>query len=396
MRSPGIEEKENVHHLRTVIDIRSNDPCVQDKRGDCPLAPPGFSTAAHPIRSQIWDADPEKTDHSDCRKSGKFTVVDISQTSARKQHSDSGTCFQHYNPNRCILSWVGSSVSRHENWRPLEQRRATSSHKHSGTESGLSGHSILSESMSTDRESYSSTNGQHDGCGIYQQTRRNEIEQVNSVSLGYMELMSVNEDNSAPTRNSEHQSRCRVETHKQQDRMDTRQTTVRKYPEMLLQATSRYLCFQTEPPTTVVPSTSSGPRGNGGRCVHNGLESVDIIHIHPPIILLNRVLLKLRLDKATALVIAPTWTAQPWYPMLLEMLVEFPALLPTWKKTIFLPFNKEAVHPLWKTLALAVWPLSGDNNRLFRNGVRHPHGIMEDQYQETVRRPLEDLGWLVW
>ena len=46
--------------------------------------------------------------------------------------------------------------------------------------------------------------------------------------------------------------------------------------------------------------------------------------------------------------------------MLLEMLVEFPALLPTWKKTIFLPFNQEAVHPLWKTLALAVWPLSGD------------------------------------
>ena len=236
MRSPGIEEKENVHHQRNVIDIRSNDPCVQDRRGDCPHALPGIATAAHPIPSQIWHAGPEKADHSDCRKSVKLTVVDISQTSARKQHSDSGTCFQHYNPSRCITSSVGSSVSRHENWRPLEQRRATSSHKLSGTESGLSGHSILSESMSTDRESYSSTNGQHDGCGIYQQTRRNEIEQVKTVRLGDMERMSVQEDNSditAPTRNSEHRRRCRVETDKHQDRMDTRQITVRKYPEML-------------------------------------------------------------------------------------------------------------------------------------------------------------------
>ena len=125
MRSPGIEEKENVHHLRTVIDIRSNDPCVQDKRGDCPLAPPGFSTAAHPIRSQIWDADPEKTDHSDCRKSGKFTVVDISQTSARKQNSDSGTCFQHNNPNRCIPSWVGAvcqGTKTGGHWKKEEQQ----------------------------------------------------------------------------------------------------------------------------------------------------------------------------------------------------------------------------------------------------------------------------------
>ena len=37
MRTPGIEVKENVHHPRTVIDIKSNDPCVQDRHGDCPL-----------------------------------------------------------------------------------------------------------------------------------------------------------------------------------------------------------------------------------------------------------------------------------------------------------------------------------------------------------------------
>ena len=85
MRSPGIEEKGNVHHQRNVIDIGSNDPCVQDMRGDCPHALPGIATTAHSIPSQIWDAGPEKGDHSDCRKSVKLTVVDISQNSACKK-----------------------------------------------------------------------------------------------------------------------------------------------------------------------------------------------------------------------------------------------------------------------------------------------------------------------
>ena len=81
--------------------------------------------------------------------------------------------------------------------------------------------------------------------------------------------------------------------------------------------------------------------------------------IHPPIVLLHRILLKIRQDKATALLIAPAWAGQPWYLSLLEMLVDLPAKLPTSQKTIFVPFDQTAVHPLWKTLALTVWHLSG-------------------------------------
>ena len=128
---------------------------------------------------------------------------------------------------------------------------------------------------------------------------------------------------------------------------------------MLLQATGRYLWFQTEPPTPLYLARRPDPAAMAVDAFTMDCSQW-ISSIHPPIILLNRVLLKVHLDKATALVIAPTWDAQPWYPMLLEMLVDFPALLPTWKKTIFLPLNQEAVHPLWKNLPLAVWPLSGD------------------------------------
>ena len=222
-----------MHNPRTVIDVRSNDPCVQDRRGECLPALPGIATAAHPIPSQIWVAGPEKADHYDCRKSGKFTLVDISQCNARKQHSGSGTCFQHFNPNRYIPSWVGSSVSKHKNWRPLEQRRATNSHKHYGTESALPGHSIISERMATERESYSSRNGQHDGCG----TKSNKLTQLASDirNLCQSKKITLIAQHLPGIHNTEADAESR---HRQQDRMDTRETIVGKYPEMLPQAIS--------------------------------------------------------------------------------------------------------------------------------------------------------------
>ena len=53
------------------------------------------------------------------------------------------------------------------------------------------------------------------------------------------------------------------------------------------------------------------------------------IYLFPPFCLLTRVLQKLREDKVDmALLIAPLWRAQPWYPMILQLLVAPPLLLP--------------------------------------------------------------------
>ena len=46
-------------------------------------------------------------------------------------------------------------------------------------------------------------------------------------------------------------------------------------------------------------------------------------------------------------------------PDFLEMLVDYPARLPVSPSTISLPFSQEEVHPLWRTLQLVVWPISG-------------------------------------
>ena len=81
--------------------------------------------------------------------------------------------------------------------------------------------------------------------------------------------------------------------------------------------------------------------------------------IHPSVVLLPRILRKIREDQTTALLIAPNRSGQPWFPGLLQMLVDQPLLLPQSPSLLFLPFQPTVHHPLWQSLHLTVWPLSG-------------------------------------
>jgi hypothetical protein len=81
--------------------------------------------------------------------------------------------------------------------------------------------------------------------------------------------------------------------------------------------------------------------------------------IFPPVVLIPRILRKLRADKVTALILARHWKGQPWFPTLLDMLVDYPRQLPQQPGLIRLPFDPEREHPLHHKLHLTVWPVSG-------------------------------------
>ena len=68
------------------------------------------------------------------------------------------------------------------------------------------------------------------------------------------------------------------------------------------------------------------------------------VFIRAPIVLLPKILLKIRQDQTTGLVVAPTWPGQPCYPALLEIVVDFPAPLPVAERTLYLPFNPQMIH----------------------------------------------------
>ena len=84
----------------------------------------------------------------------------------------------------------------------------------------------------------------------------------------------------------------------------------------------------------------------------------------PPFSLVGKCLQKIHREEATVVMVAPVWSTQPWYPMLLESLIDIPILLTMHPDMLSNPFNER--HPLMvhNKLQLAAWKLSGSNTEL--------------------------------
>ena len=105
-----------------------------------------------------------------------------------------------------------------------------------------------------------------------------------------------------------------------------------------------------------------------------GAEAIDALaqdwknlrpYAFPPFNLLGRCLKKIRQEKVqVAVIIAPVWLGQSWYPALLESIIDLPILLPHSHQILVSPTGQ--VHPLVlnKSLRLAAWKVSGDPYRL--------------------------------
>ena len=79
--------------------------------------------------------------------------------------------------------------------------------------------------------------------------------------------------------------------------------------------------------------------------------------------LTERCLRKIREDKASLVPVAPVWRSQPRYQALLELLVDFPLILPRNPMLLTDPFNNP--HPLIaaRQLQLAAWKLSSIDSK---------------------------------
>ena len=86
------------------------------------------------------------------------------------------------------------------------------------------------------------------------------------------------------------------------------------------------------------------------------------VYVFPPFSMLSRVLQKLQEDQGQAIVIAPLWRTQVWFPKICQMLISQPVLLPRVKSLLQLPHNKTKIHPLWPKLQLMACLLSGQNS----------------------------------
>jgi hypothetical protein len=86
------------------------------------------------------------------------------------------------------------------------------------------------------------------------------------------------------------------------------------------------------------------------------------IYAFPPLPLIPRVLAKVRLERASMILIAPLWSRRPWFPLLLDLSCDSPRLLPSSPRLLSQHFPQSGVlyNQDTATLRLAAWRLSGD------------------------------------
>ena len=81
-------------------------------------------------------------------------------------------------------------------------------------------------------------------------------------------------------------------------------------------------------------------------------KNLGFLYAFPPFSLIGRVLLRVREEGLTMILVAPNWPAQPWYSQILDLCIREPLLLPQSQELLVDP--KEQVHSLVlnKTLKL--------------------------------------------
>ena len=83
-------------------------------------------------------------------------------------------------------------------------------------------------------------------------------------------------------------------------------------------------------------------------------------YANPPWSLVGRVLNKVQHQRVTPVLVAPVWKSQPWYPKLLEMVMDFPILLPP-REDLILLTHPECVPEVMPRLA--AWLISGNGTK---------------------------------
>ena len=82
-------------------------------------------------------------------------------------------------------------------------------------------------------------------------------------------------------------------------------------------------------------------------------------YANPPWCLIHRCLSKVKRQLARVVLIAPFWKTQSWFPILLELLEDYPRILPMLPDLVVIPTGQEFLMKQGVP-QLIVWPISGN------------------------------------
>lgn len=115
-------------------------------------------------------------------------------------------------------------------------------------------------------------------------------------------------------------------------------------------------------------------------------------YANPPWCLMGRVLKQVKAQQAQVTLVAPVWKGQPWYPVLLEMLWDFPRWIPL-SNDLFLMTSGSVVMSFQPQLA--VWPICGKSLlvRTFQTRLGISSWPLGEASQTRLTIPISKNGY---
>ena len=110
-----------------------------------------------------------------------------------------------------------------------------------------------------------------------------------------------------------------------------------------------------------------------------------LYYMFPPFSVIPACLQKAAQEQATAILVVPYWTPQPWYPILLRMMLQPPLLLPPSTTNLVMMSDLTLRHPLASKMNLLVCHLSGDTTGVLACQGMHRKSFWDP---ERIQRSL--------
>ena len=273
-------------------------------------------------------------------------------TLERENHPDTGSGVDHR--VRRLDSLLGSDVSGVRHGRTLVGTREDMAHKLPGA----SGSYTSAENVcKKQNESVSSAQaGQLFGSGLYKQSGRNNLKEtclLDSRSMDVVPGKEYTHPSSTPARHTADR-----ESRSMRDRSDWKLDSqtfakinrlygpleVDLFASRLTYQCHRYFSWRPDPFAEAIDAF---------------LQDWSTVKgfANPPWSLIPRVLNQVQTEEADLILVTPLWKAQPWYALLLSMLVDWPSSLP--QQELLTPVGKMSLNP-----RLVVWSISGKASKI--------------------------------
>ena len=285
---------------------------------------------------------------------GRTSLVGVQHHLCERQLNKTSSSNIVYN-NRCIQDRMGRSLRKSTHKRALVRQRTHPAHKCIGAQGCLPGPKVLSKGGMPE-------NGQHNSCSPCEQRGGTHSPCLLALTLELWQWclernIMISAQHVPGKLNTIADSESRVFNDSSEWKIDPQTISpflkgceIDLFASRLSAQLPQYVSWRLDP-----------------EAVHADALTMDWApfkgYAFPPFNLIPAVLHKVSQDKADIILVAPIWPAQPWWPLLLSLLIEHPVLLPRSRHLLRDPTDPQRINPMFPRLHLAVFHVSGDSTR---------------------------------